>query len=119
MGFLFQDYALFPHLTVAENISYGLSGQNKKQILQPYGYQRCDGANTKKTYIMKDNEMNIQIGYYKCANGENYMHLPRRFDAFTSSSWKDDGHGNITTRVSSRFEPDEDSLPYALSLIHI
>ena len=32
VGFLFQDYALFPHLTVAENISYGLSGQNKKQI---------------------------------------------------------------------------------------
>jgi len=32
LGFLFQDYALFPHLTVAENISYGLSGQNKKEI---------------------------------------------------------------------------------------
>lgn len=25
VGFLFQDYALFPHLTVAENIGYGLS----------------------------------------------------------------------------------------------
>ena len=31
LGFLFQDYALFPHLTVAENISYGLSGRSKKE----------------------------------------------------------------------------------------
>jgi hypothetical protein len=90
-----------------------MTGQNKKQILQPYGHQRCDVVNTKKTFVMKDNEMNVQIGYYKCANGENYMHLPRRFDSFTSTSWADDNHGNITTRVSSRFEPDEDSLPYA------
>lgn len=29
LGFLFQDYALFPHLTVAENIAYGLSAENK------------------------------------------------------------------------------------------
>ncbi len=26
IGFLFQDYALFPHLTVAENIGYGVRG---------------------------------------------------------------------------------------------
>ncbi|HEY8751692.1 MAG TPA: ABC transporter ATP-binding protein [Tepidisphaeraceae bacterium] len=26
VGFLFQDYALFPHLTVAQNIGYGLHG---------------------------------------------------------------------------------------------
>lgn len=32
LGFLFQDYALFPHLTVAENISYGLSGRSKKEV---------------------------------------------------------------------------------------
>lgn len=31
IGFLFQDYALFPHLTVLENISYGLTGYNKKE----------------------------------------------------------------------------------------
>ncbi len=32
VGFLFQDYALFPHLTVAENIAYGLSGRSKQEV---------------------------------------------------------------------------------------
>lgn len=29
IGFLFQDYALFPHMTVAANIAYGLRGVSK------------------------------------------------------------------------------------------
>lgn len=32
MGFIFQDYALFPHMTVAENIAYALKGQSKESI---------------------------------------------------------------------------------------
>ncbi|MGB0893962.1 MAG: ABC transporter ATP-binding protein [Parashewanella sp.] len=32
IGFIFQDYALFPHMTVAQNIAYGLdSKQSKRQ----------------------------------------------------------------------------------------
>lgn len=31
-GYVFQSYALFPHLTVAENIAYGLKGQPKEKI---------------------------------------------------------------------------------------
>ena len=34
VGFVFQDYALFPHLTVAKNISFGLRGGGKDE-LQP------------------------------------------------------------------------------------
>jgi molybdate transport system ATP-binding protein len=31
IGYLFQDYALFPHLTVADNIAYGLKGAGAGQ----------------------------------------------------------------------------------------
>ncbi|NCJ07153.1 ATP-binding cassette domain-containing protein [Synechococcales cyanobacterium C] len=32
VGFLFQNYALFPHLTVAQNIAYGLKGMSKDAV---------------------------------------------------------------------------------------
>lgn len=31
IGYLFQDYALFPHLTVAENIAYGIQGLPRRE----------------------------------------------------------------------------------------
>ena len=38
VGYLFQNYALFPHLTVAENIAFGLSkGLSLKEIQQQVG----------------------------------------------------------------------------------
>jgi iron(III) transport system ATP-binding protein len=34
IGFIFQDYALFPHMTVGQNIAYGLSGLAKQEKQQ-------------------------------------------------------------------------------------
>ena len=34
VGFLFQNYALFPHMTVLKNVAFGMSGTDKKENLQ-------------------------------------------------------------------------------------
>lgn len=34
IGFIFQDYALFPHMTIAQNIAYGLNDLSKKEKQQ-------------------------------------------------------------------------------------
>jgi len=36
-GFLFQDYALFPHLTVAENVAYAASRETARELLDTFG----------------------------------------------------------------------------------
>ncbi|MCH4887280.1 ABC transporter ATP-binding protein [Acidaminobacter sp. JC074] len=47
IGMLFQDYALFPHLTVEKNIAYGLKGSMKKkrvkdmlELVDMLGYEK-------------------------------------------------------------------------------
>lgn len=37
VGMVFQDHALFPHLTVSENIAFGLRGQSPTQVKQSVG----------------------------------------------------------------------------------
>lgn len=37
VGMVFQDHALFPHLTVSENIAFGLRGQSPAQIKRTVG----------------------------------------------------------------------------------
>jgi molybdate transport system ATP-binding protein len=36
-GFLFQDYALFPHLTIEENVAYAASRETARQLLDTFG----------------------------------------------------------------------------------
>ncbi len=55
IGFLFQNYALFPHLTIAENIAFGLSGLSKFGINQRVAelmqrFRLADSADIAKRY---------------------------------------------------------------------
>lgn len=38
IGYVFQNYALFPHLTVYENIAFGISAQSRTEINSRVGY---------------------------------------------------------------------------------
>ena len=40
VGFMFQDYALFPHLTVAENVAFGVAGGRSKRSVVATGLAR-------------------------------------------------------------------------------
>ena len=42
-GMVFQDYALFPHLTVEENIAFGLKNQNRKRRGMFAGSKQLNG----------------------------------------------------------------------------
>ena len=48
IGFVFQDYALFPHLTVEKNVAYGVKGKESAKTVKELisliglsGYERC------------------------------------------------------------------------------
>lgn len=47
VGYLFQDYALFPHMTVEENIAYGLKGRDdestRRRVAELISLMRLDG----------------------------------------------------------------------------
>lgn len=43
IGMIFQDYALFPHLTVAQNIAFGLKQQSQDIVLAMLSLVKLDG----------------------------------------------------------------------------
>ena len=44
VGFVFQDYALFPHMTVAQNVAYGASGGRASDLLERFRIDHLAGA---------------------------------------------------------------------------
>tara|TARA_R110000796_G_scaffold130376_4_gene246012 strand:+ start:2434 stop:5940 length:3507 start_codon:yes stop_codon:yes gene_type:complete len=48
----------------------------------PNGYTSRDAKNQDIEIEVKDNDFNIVVSYYKNTNGEQHIHLPRRFDKF-------------------------------------
>ncbi len=58
----------------------------------PYGCEWVDTGEVTTTKQIKDNEFNVVVSYYKNTNGENYIHLPRKY--------------------TSRVDPLSESIPY-------
>src|SRR5262249_52029590 len=42
-GFLFQDYALFPHLTVARNVGFAAPAESARKIMEQFGLTEFAG----------------------------------------------------------------------------
>lgn len=50
VGFLFQNYALWPHMTVYKNIQFGLANVNQEMPIHASEYERC----TKMADVVKE-----------------------------------------------------------------
>lgn len=58
-----------------------------EELPQKYTLQKAE--NVKKTINIRDDTLNLVVSPYKCANGEYYTHLPRRYNASESDNfWK-------------------------------
>lgn len=92
-------------------------GGSKVQLNQPYGYTRADVKNVENEYSLRDDEMNLQMSYYKTTNGENYIHLPRVFDMADSVAMADTTHATLNysppAKISARMGTDEHQQPFA------
>jgi hypothetical protein len=71
----------------------------------PMNCHQVEHKRTTKTYPLKDNEVNLEISFYKTTNGEGYVHLPRRWD-FTSAELKSNSQeqktGDIPDKLTIR-----------------
>jgi hypothetical protein len=79
----------------------------------PMNCHQVEHKRTTKTYPLKDNEVNLEISFYKTTNGEGYVHLPRRWD-FTSAELENNSQkqktgaipNTMTVRDPSRLNPE-------------
>lgn len=91
---------------------------------KPMGFERCTASNITENIPVKDNEATILINYYKTANGEGHVHLPRRFfnsDIFgyEYNVWTSEdsvGHGRPFTY---QFNPKNNTYPYVSPVMTI
>ena len=59
------------------------------QDILPQKYTRVEAVNTNKSIDIRDDTLNLVVSPYKCANGEFYAHLPRRWIGDGSNvNWK-------------------------------
>ena len=62
--------------------------------------------NIDETITLKDNELNLVVSYYKNANGEQYIHLPRRFGEETGAAgnewWRANYYRNADSFANGR-----------------
>lgn len=79
----------------------------------PMNCHKVEHKRTTKTYRLNDNEVNLEISFYKTTNGEGYVHLPRRWD-FTSTELTNHSQeqhtgaipNDFTVRDPSRLNPE-------------
>ena len=69
----------YTNFTNGSYIGYFIKNQGGLPRYSPTGYAKVDAENIDEEVDMKDNEATIVLEFYKTANGENCMTLPRNF----------------------------------------
>jgi hypothetical protein len=69
----------YTNFTNGSYIGYFIKNQGGLPRYSPTGYAKVDAENIDEEVDMKDNEATIVVEFYKTANGENCMTLPRNF----------------------------------------
>ena len=80
-GKLLKNPVTYNHTTVTNSRVESVADTEFNVELGPYGSTKTICKNTDTIRIPKDNELKMVVSYYKNTNGENYVHLPRRFDS--------------------------------------
>jgi hypothetical protein len=53
----------------------------------PQKFGLTNASNKTQTISLRDDTLNLVVSPYKCANGDNYIFLPRRYGASSSDNW--------------------------------
>ena len=107
----------YTKLTNASFIGYNLTSAAPSRYT-PTGYVKQDAENIDEEVDMKDNESTIVVEFYKTANGENCMTLPRNFgnvSANNASVAHYNQAGGAGLALASDYWETEDGIPLGVN----
>ena len=72
----------------------------------PQKFGLTNASNKRQTVSLRDDTLNLVVSPYKCANGDNYIFLPRRYGASDRDNWWEakERRDNVAVAMQSAFD---------------